>query len=177
MKEYYSQTTYKRELQQVNLNIEAVCDDCKKCCLQNGGCHFSPDDFKEKSFEYLRGEIEKGYISISNVGEQTYCGMPILPEWTLKVRRVGAAIVETEVDYSKTSGCILFAVYEYCPLAKRPTGCLNYIPGINIWGEFSCRKSIGMYKQEQDWRAYQDVLLQLVEVFKDCKSDYPCMLY
>lgn len=40
---------------------------CKKCggrCCKRMGCHYSPEDFKEITYESLKKEIEKGFISI-----------------------------------------------------------------------------------------------------------------
>ena len=42
-----------------------ICAKCKGGCCRFYGCHFSPTDFKEISFESLKTEIEKGRISIT----------------------------------------------------------------------------------------------------------------
>ena len=49
-----------------NVN-EEVCKKCRGVCCKQCGCHFSPDDFKEISYEYLKKELEKGYISIDYI--------------------------------------------------------------------------------------------------------------
>lgn len=40
---------------------------CKKCgggCCKRMGCHFSPDDFAEITYESLKSKIDEGNISI-----------------------------------------------------------------------------------------------------------------
>ena len=44
-------------------NLE-ICSKCKGFCCKRMGCHFSPDDFKDLTFDGLKKEIDKGYISI-----------------------------------------------------------------------------------------------------------------
>ena len=41
-----------------------LCSKCGGACCKMCGCHFSPDDFEDLSFEGLKKELLKGYISI-----------------------------------------------------------------------------------------------------------------
>lgn len=69
-----------------------ACAKCGGSCCKNMGCHFSPDDFDEISFDALKSEIDKGFISIdwweeSDGGESYY----------LRIRNVNAPIVDPRV--------------------------------------------------------------------------------
>ena len=35
-----------------------LCKECKGQCCKNKGCHFSPDQFNDLSFEGLKKEID-----------------------------------------------------------------------------------------------------------------------
>ena len=41
-----------------------LCKECGGRCCKIMGCHYSPDDFEEITYESLKKEIEKGFISI-----------------------------------------------------------------------------------------------------------------
>lgn len=41
-----------------------ICKKCKGSCCKTMGCHYSPEDFKDLSFDGLKTEIDKGFISI-----------------------------------------------------------------------------------------------------------------
>lgn len=51
----------------MNVRVYEPIDYCAKCggnCCKHMGCHYSPRDFEDLSFDALKQEIEKGRISI-----------------------------------------------------------------------------------------------------------------
>ena len=60
---------------------------CKGECCKHMACHFSPSDFSEITFEALKSEIEKGYISIDWWESE-------VPEYFLRIRNKFAPIVD-----------------------------------------------------------------------------------
>ena len=48
----------------IEFENKELCSACGGICCKNMGCHYSPDDFSDLSFEGLKKEIDKGYISI-----------------------------------------------------------------------------------------------------------------
>lgn len=148
-------------------NVDSsICAKCGGKCCKICGCHFSPDDFKDISFEGLKKEIEKGYISIDYVDpEICYSDYGI---YILIVRNQGAPIVDTGVRRTPCSlltsnGCKLS--YE-----DRPTGGKMLIPS-NI---MKCESKYSIYDCCYDWKTYQNVLYQLVQYFRN--RNFPCSL-
>ena len=112
-----------------NVNIE-ICSQCGGQCCKQCGCHFSPDDFEEISFEFLKKEIEKGYISIDYVdGEMIYQSIGV---YILRARNKDAPVVDTGL---RRSACILLTE-EGCKLdyEHRPTGGKLLIPSNEFSG-------------------------------------------
>lgn len=150
---------------------------CKKCggrCCQKCGCHFSPDDFEEISFEYLKKQLEKGYISIDYVdGEAIYQEFGV---YILRMRNKGKSIV----DFSyQRSPCILWTKngcqFDY---EHRPSGGKLLIPSAEIGGLLEqhrrCSSLYGVTDCCYEWKPHQKVLHELIEYFKE--KDFPCSL-
>lgn len=138
----------------------SACAKCKGCCCKHMGCHFAPSDFEQITFESLKNEIEKGYISIDwwEAWE---------PQYYLRTRHKEAPIV----DPSWGGVCVLLTK-EGCslPFDKRPLGARALEPRV---GNGGC---VGHYTKEMcknDWLAYHDILIKLVEYFlgKETKTD------
>lgn len=155
-----------------NVNSEA-CKSCGGKCCQKCGCHFAPDDFENLTFEGLKREIEKGYISIDLVdGEMIYQRGFF---YILRVRNVGAPIVDLGCDRSKC--CLL--TKKGCKLSyeKRPMGGKMLIPGHAIIEGHELIMCNNLYDIEQccyDWKPHTEVLSKLAKYFKD--KDFPCIL-
>lgn len=149
-----------------NVNPE-ICSECGGECCKRCGCEFSPDDFQEITFDFLKTEIEKGYITIEyidgNMIESIY-GVLIL-----RTRNQDSPIVE--YIYRKKP-CILLTS-NGCKLdySSRPTGGKLLVPSNIIEGTFfKRRKCISSYSLESccyEWRPHQKVLHKLAEYFKD----------
>ena len=87
----------------------SVCSSCGGYCCKRCGCHYSPDDFSEISYEYLRKEIEKGYISIDYVDREALLAKRGV--YFLRVRNVEAPILD--VGFRKSATCILNWIYSF----------------------------------------------------------------
>lgn len=126
---------------------------CKGECCKRMGCHFSPSDFPEISFEALKSEIEKGYISID------WWESSAEPEYFLRMRNKFAPII----DPSWGGECILLT-HKGCPLPfeKRPLGARALEPKRG-----GCVQHYSKRQCKNDWLKYEDVLIQLVEYFED----------
>ena len=52
----------------ISKNVNStICAECGGTCCKSCGCHFSPSDFEDLSFDGLKKELQKGYISIDYV--------------------------------------------------------------------------------------------------------------
>lgn len=152
-----------------------LCAKCGGICCKGCGCHFSPDDFKDISFEGLKKELEKGYISIDCVdGEAFYRQGFFL---ILRIRNRKAGIVE--LKYKRGEPCVLLTE-KGCKLSydKRPMGGKLLIPAVctNLLGQkvTNCNSAYTIEDCCMEWKPYQEVLLELVHYFED--KDYPCLL-
>lgn len=157
-----------------NVN-KKICKECGGECCKNCGCHFSPDDFKEISFEFLKKEMEKGYISIDYVHGNLIFESSGL--YILRIRNQGAPIVD--LGYKRTP-CILLTE-KGCKLKyrKRPSGGKYLVPS----NQFSSnkptpiRKCLSIYTIVDccyDWKPYQKILVKLTEYFQD--KEIPCSI-
>ena len=151
--------TMRKAKQNIYENAE-LCQQCGGKCCQLMGCHFSPDDFKDLSYEGLKKEIDTGYISIDwwegdiNKNRNEYSHIIFL-----RMRNKGASIVDASWGGSQ---CFLWTEEAGCPLpfSARPKGARLVRPGTD-----ECPTD---YSKEQcvwDWRPYQEVLIKL-------KNDY-----
>lgn len=145
-----------------------VCSKCGGKCCKICGCHFSPDDFEEISFEFLKKELEKGYISIDYVdGEVIYQNFGV---YILRIRNKNAGVVDTSMIRQKRE-CILLTE-NGCKLdyAHRPTGGKLLIPDKNG----RCRSKYDIRDCCYEWKPHQRILLDLIEYFET--KEIPCSL-
>jgi hypothetical protein len=128
-----------------------ACAECKGLCCKHMGCHFSPTDFEDISFDNLKKEIEKGFISIDWWESDVH-------QYYLRMRHVNAPIV----DPSWGGRCVLLTD-KGCPLPfeKRPLGARALKPISN--GE--CRVHYSKEMCKDDWLEYSDILSALVLYF------------
>lgn len=144
-----------------------ICSKCKGKCCKTMGCHYSPKDFEEISFEYLMSQIDKGYISIDWwEGNPFEDNRNIHRAFFLRVRNVESPIV----DPSWGGRCSLLTETG-CSLTynERPTGGRLLIPG-----EKNC---VPKYTKEdcvKEWYKYNDILIKLYENY--CKPPIPVSL-
>ncbi|MBR3153109.1 MAG: hypothetical protein IKF52_05900 [Clostridia bacterium] len=143
----------------INLNSE-ICSNCGGKCCKKCGCHFSPYDFKEISFEYLKEEIKKGYISIDNIDGDDFFIRGFI--YILRARNKNSPIVDTD-RYLATFPCILWDEKNGCKLnyEKRPSGGKLLIPVKNG----NCYSRYDIEDCAREWLPYQKILKELVEFF------------
>ena len=165
-KDYYRPENYNPEI-------------CKKCggeCCQRCGCFFSPDDFEEISFEYLKGMMEKGYITIEFID-----GEIILDDfgvYILRMRNQGAPVFDRN---TKRTPCILWSETEGCKFdfEHRPTGGRLMEPTektTTFMGQKvrNCRSDYTLRKCCYEWKPHQKILRELAKFFLN--RDVPCSL-
>lgn len=153
-----------------------LCTECGGACCKRCGCEFSPDDFSEISFETLKNEIEKGYISIDFAyGEEILRSSGV---YFLRARNAGRPIVDTE-DV-RGSGCILLTD-SGCKLdyEQRPSGGRLLIPAEekkNFLGENTriCKSDYKIEECCDEWIPFQEIIGELINYFKD--KDFPCSI-
>lgn len=131
------------------------CGICRGACCRHMGCHFSPRDFSDISFESLKAEIEtKQYISIDWwEGDDG-------PEYYLRVRNIGGNIV----DPSWGGVCVLLTD-DGCPLPfeERPLGARALKPKDTY--NSSCESYYTKEDCKNEWKQYTDILKELVDYF------------
>lgn len=151
-----------------------LCAKCGGVCCKSCGCHFSPDDFVDISFEGLKKELEKGYISIDLIDGEMINRDGFF--YILRIRNRDAKIVD--LTYVR-SPCVLHTE-NGCKLSydKRPMGGKLLIPVVysNLLGQrvTDCHSAYTIEDCCMEWKPYQKVLSELVHYFKD--KDYPCLL-
>lgn len=139
----------------MTFNKTVQCDICKGACCKRMGCHFSPRDFNDISFESLKKEIEtKQYISIDWwEGDEG-------PEYYLRMRNVGGHII----DPSWGGVCVLLTE-NGCSLSfeERPLGARALKPR-DRYNE-PCISDYTKEDCKNEWKQYSDILLKLVDYF------------
>ena len=132
------------------------------------------NDFKEISFESLKQEMDKGYISIDYVDrEQIYSDFGI---YILRVRNQGAPIIDTGFIRARTP-CILLTE-KGCKLdyEHRPTGGKLVIPNeiSAICHEMTCKSTYDIIVCCREWEPYQGIICQLISYYRS--REIPCSL-
>ncbi len=184
--------TFKNEL--VNMLYEALMSErddsldrkdtindelCKKCggkCCKYCGCHYSPSDFTEITYENLKKEIKKGHISIEWINLDSW-NREKGGVYILRIRNKGKAIVDT--DFERNS-CVLLTEHG-CKLdyASRPLGGKLLIPYLRK-DAYSSKETLLCYFEYDidacinEWKEYQNILERLVKYFSE--KDYPCSI-
>ena len=163
-------------LDRTDTTNKELCEKCGGKCCKYCGCHFSPHDFKEITYESLKREIKKGYISIEWVALNSWNegrgGVYIL-----RIRNKGKAIVDNDLERNP---CILLTEHG-CKLdyASRPLGGKLLIPYVrkeayNNNETLLCYSEYDIDACVMEWKEYQHILEQLVKYFSD--KDYSCSI-
>lgn len=146
-----------------------VCTECGGKCCKCMGCQFSPDDFKDLSFEGLKKEIDKGYISID-----WWDGNPFGPEDTRDIRKAYYLRIRN-LNRNRTSkapivdaswgGCCCLLTDTGCPFTfeERPMGAKMLMPGDTV--EDNCKEGYSKDQCARDWYKYDDILYQLEDYY------------
>ena len=171
-KEFYSKKKF-TEATSTNYNI---CAQCGGACCKRCGCHFSPEDFEIISFNYLKNEIKKGYISIDYVdGEQIFQD---LGAYILRVRNKDAPIIDTgfrgnvPCSLLTENGCKLD--YEHRPMGGKLLIPPHDTPNFSGTLKRRCHSEYDIDVCCREWMAHQEILYQLIDFFTG--KDYPCSI-
>ena len=167
--------------QQVQKNYEdpkyyaniGICSQCGWECCKSCGCYFSPDDFEEISFESLKKQLEKGYISID------YVSGDILDRkfglYILRVRNQNSPVVDLVAV--NRAPCILLGEdgckFQY---RHRPTGGKLRVPSSELKGLLGVRQcnfdSYTLKMCGYEWAPHQRILKKLVNYFNGRKVEF-----
>lgn len=130
------------------------CAECKGKCCKSMGCHFSPSDFKEITFEHLDYRIDCGYISIDwwegDIDDnEIHTRIPFL-----RMRNKNSPVVNP----SWGGECILLTD-SGCPLSfeDRPLGARALQPR-----EDDCKTFYSKQDCVRDWRPFVSILEKLI---------------
>lgn len=141
----------------MNITVFKPTEQCRKCegsCCKHMACHFSPSDFKEITFESLKKEIEKGFISIDWWEDEK-------PQYYLRMRHKNEPIV----CGSWGGECILLTE-KGCPLSfeDRPLGARALKP--KDCDDGYCHTYYDKKQCKNDWSIHDSILCELVKYFK-----------
>lgn len=136
-----------------------ICAKCGGKCCKHMACHLAPSDFEEVTFDSLKTEIERGFISIDWWESDKH-------QYYLRVRHKGAPIVDPswggECMLLTENGCRL-------PFERRPLGARSLEPRDD--GKCVVHYSKEMCKNE--WLEYDDILTKLANYFSN-KEESQC---
>lgn len=130
------------------------CAKCKGKCCKRMGCHFSPTDFEETSYEYLKDVLYSGFVSIDWWDERDGS-----QGFYLRMRHIGAPVVDPSWGgrcvMLTDDGCLLS--FEERPLGGRALKP-SYDEGCHVteYGKYECKK---------EWEPYHDILQRLHDEF------------
>lgn len=150
-----------------NISEDKYCDyeQCKRCggaCCKRCGCFFSPRDFQDLSFDGLKREFDKGYITIEIVdGEVAYLNGF---SYVVRMRNVDGPIYEDRIWDRPLGNCILLTETG-CKLdfAHRPTGGKMLIP--DITSKSGCHSEYDTYSTVREWLPYKATLYKLANYY------------
>lgn len=140
-------------------NLE-ICKDCGGVCCAHMGCHYAPTDFKDLTYEGLKKEIDKGYISIDWWQNNPFDDeRNISRALFLRVRNVKSNVV----DPSWGGRCSLLTETG-CSLSydERPKGGRTLIPV--KYG--NCEIKYSKDECARDWYEYNEILLNLEKYYE-----------
>ncbi len=156
-----------------NVNTES-CKKCEGFCCKTCGCHFSPDDFQEISYKYLKKEIKKGYISIVYISSDQI--EQNTGTYILRIRNYGSPIVVLKDSW--LGGCVLLTE-NGCPFPyeKRPSGARLLVPQKDYnpedFLEPECELNYTLEQCCYEWMPHKKTLYRLAKYFKNRKIKCP----
>jgi len=137
-------------------------DLCSKCggkCCQTHPCHFSPSDFIDLTYDGLKAEIEKGFISIDWwEGDANPESDDLTETFFLRVKTLRGCTV----DPTWGGRCYLWTRESGCPFnyEQRPKGGRMLIPDLN-----NCKQLYSKQDCALEWRPYNNILYKLYEYY------------
>ena len=145
----------------------SICAKCKGRCCKYMGCHFSPTVFDDLSFEGLKKQLQKGYISISRVCLDIFSTDYL---YYLRIRNSDSPIVDVNIS-GGIHPCILLDKGG-CKLSDsaRPLGGKLLVPtpySVTYPEDILCENLYSLKNCVSDWRPYTNILLELAQFFKN----------
>lgn len=144
----------------MSLENRELCAKCKGACCKTMGCHYSPSDFKDLSYEGLKKEIEKGYISIDYWEGNPFKDNRDIPRaYFLRIKNKGCEIVDASFG-----GVCSLLTENGCKLTfnNRPKGGRDLIPAENG----RCRSLYSKQDCAIEWYKYNHVLTKLAKEYE-----------
>lgn len=141
-----------------------LCTECNGRCCKSMGCHYSPEDFKDISYESLKKEIDKGHISLD-----WWEGNPFDSDKDDEIKRAiylrTRHIYSPIVDPSYGGVCSLLKE-DSCSLSyeERPRGGRDLIPSEDFIN-YKCNDLYNKQQASKDWYKYNNILEKLVDEY------------
>ena len=137
-----------------------MCIMCRGKCCKTMGCHFSPDDFANLSFVFLKNEIAKDFISIDWWEGDPRPNGTLQQVYFLRIRNKNANIIDPSWGgfccLLTDSGCSL--KFEERPKSGR---------FLESKGDYnSCISHYTKKDSAIDWIPHQNVLEKLIETLE-----------
>ena len=165
---------YRKITRNENFNIEFATDDilcktCKGACCKNFPCAFSPDDFADiNDLDYMKKLLDTGYFVIDSFlsynNEKIYY-LRLRGKKDKKVILIKKYIISNKCIFHKRKCLLDFYI--------RPTGGALLIPRNSRKGLGTCYNEYTFREQVDDWKAYQNVLVDLIKYYEDKKIKVP----
>lgn len=142
------------------LQNPSLCAECGGSCCKHNGCSYLPMDFQDLSFNGLKTELEKGYISI--ISQPVFYEKHVKILLYVRTRNEGRPIV----DFLTTKRACRLWTPNGCPFSieDRPSLGIMCIPGYEN-GNLSCHPIVTDSILETLWYKHQKTLKALVSHF------------
>ena len=144
-----------------NYSICAECGGryCKRC-----GCHLSPDDFKDLSFDEMLKEFKKGYLTIEVIDGDPFFhhGFPRI----VRMRNVDSPVVEERLYARPQSPCVMLGE-NGCKLEyhNRPAGGRLLVPNKRN-NKLHCKSRYNIEECMHEWLYHQKLLAKLADCLR-----------
>lgn len=145
---------------EVDLQNAAPCGECGGECCKKMGCHYSPEDFGDITFESLRTIIDQGHVSIDWYNGEFDDNTQTNRQYYLRARHINSPVV----DPSFGGKCVCLTLTG-CSLEwnERPRGG-RYLQARKDW-EDPCVNRYSKEECARDWLQYESILVALVDYY------------
>ena len=157
--------SYNRE-DMVKSCLSDICDKCKGTCCKKYPCMLSPRELIMDDIDYLKNVLDTGVLTLTVTQTQNKI-LYIRARGVNDPRTIYSeeAITPNSCILIGKKGCILDPLY-------RPTDGLLLIPETKF-GITKCVSHYPEFKKFEDWQKHQEILRELVEIYKNIEIDKP----
>lgn len=139
----------------------SICAACTGRCCEHMGCHISPNELKEISVNAIIRFIEEsGCVSIDWWEGDVIPNGDLDKVYYLRMRNRGFRVVDPSHGGRcialDEEGCLLGFMY-------RPAGGRGLLPRVDR----NCEVLYSKKQCVEEWREYQDILIEVVKYFSD----------